>query len=125
MSTNKTPNYGLHAWEAGDDFLRTEFNENFAALDESLRMAFGSYTGDGGTMRRFPLGRVPRVVWVCGKYGEYGSYTNVKAGLMAPGYNLGNGDAAYIEGDELVINNSVSNCALNNKGLIYYYLVIF
>ena len=37
MSTNKTQNYGLHAWEAEDDFLRTEFNENFEKLDTELK----------------------------------------------------------------------------------------
>ncbi len=29
MSTKKTQNYQLHQWEATDDFLRAEFNENF------------------------------------------------------------------------------------------------
>ena len=36
MSTNKTTNYQLHKWEADDNFLRTEFNENFAGIDEAL-----------------------------------------------------------------------------------------
>ena len=40
MSTNKTPNYNLHAWEPGDDFLRREFNENFAALDTAVHGGF-------------------------------------------------------------------------------------
>ena len=35
MSTKKTQNYQLHQWEATDDFLRTEFNENFGKLDEA------------------------------------------------------------------------------------------
>ena len=33
MSTNKTPNLQLHAWEPTDAFSRAEFNDNFAALD--------------------------------------------------------------------------------------------
>ena len=36
MSTNKTQNYALHAWEPEDDFLREEFNQNFAAIDAAL-----------------------------------------------------------------------------------------
>ena len=36
MSTKKTQNYQLHQWEATDDFLRTEFNENFTKLDEAV-----------------------------------------------------------------------------------------
>ena len=34
MSTNKSANLNLHLWEPGDDFLRTEFNENFQKVDE-------------------------------------------------------------------------------------------
>ena len=34
MSTNKSTNLNLHLWEPGDDFLRTEFNENFQKVDE-------------------------------------------------------------------------------------------
>ena len=36
MSTRKTQNYQLHQWEATDDFLRAEFNENFTKLDEAV-----------------------------------------------------------------------------------------
>ncbi len=31
VSQNQTECFGLHLWEAGDDFLREEFNENAAA----------------------------------------------------------------------------------------------
>lgn len=37
MSTKKTQNYNLHSWEPGDDFLRSEFNDNFTALDQNLK----------------------------------------------------------------------------------------
>jgi hypothetical protein len=60
MSTNKTEHYGLHAWEAGDDFLRTEFNENFAILD-ALAVA-GSYQGDDQGSQDIQLGFRPRLV---------------------------------------------------------------
>ena len=33
MSTNKSGHLNLHLWEPEDDFLRTEFNENFETLD--------------------------------------------------------------------------------------------
>ena len=39
MSANKTPNYKLHTWEPSDHFLRTEFNENFAAIDTAIDAA--------------------------------------------------------------------------------------
>ena len=31
-----TPNYGLHQWEAGDNFLRTDFNADFSKIDTAL-----------------------------------------------------------------------------------------
>lgn len=36
MSANKSQNLKLHLWEPEDNFLRAEFNENFAAIDEAL-----------------------------------------------------------------------------------------
>lgn len=33
MSSGKTTNLNLHAWEPEDRFMREEFNENFAAID--------------------------------------------------------------------------------------------
>ena len=35
MSTNKSEHLNLHLWEPEDDFLRTEFNENFEKIDET------------------------------------------------------------------------------------------
>ena len=55
-----TTNYGLHQWEASDDFLRTDFNTDFAKIDAALGekadgedladkcgAVTGTYTGDG------------------------------------------------------------------------------
>lgn len=73
MSTNKTENYQLHAWEAGDDFLRSEINENFAAIDgflaqlptnKKLRIVTGGYTGDGVNGRLIQVGFRPKIVLV-------------------------------------------------------------
>ncbi|MCM1297697.1 MAG: hypothetical protein NC311_19340, partial [Muribaculaceae bacterium] len=48
MSTNKTPNYALHAWTPQDEFHLTEINENFAALDAgAVRAITGFYTATG------------------------------------------------------------------------------
>lgn len=86
MSTNKTPNYNLHSWVAGDEFHVSEINENFALLDaalkaedgrcakletalgERIRMVTGSYTGNGRENEspkpeiRVELGVRPRAV---------------------------------------------------------------
>lgn len=37
MSTNKTQNYNLHSWVPEDDFIRSEFNENFTGIDTALK----------------------------------------------------------------------------------------
>lgn len=70
MSTNKTQNFGLHAWAAEDDFLRSEFNENFAALDGAARVSVGTYTGDGAAERGIRLGFRPQAVFLLGSWGE-------------------------------------------------------
>ena len=35
MSSNSTPKMDLHSWVGSDNFLRTEFNENFNAIDDA------------------------------------------------------------------------------------------
>ena len=61
MSTNKTTNYNLHAWEPTDDFLRAEINENFAAIDSMLNekktVVIGQYAGSGSASRTIDVGR--------------------------------------------------------------------
>ena len=79
-----TTNYGLHQWEATDDFLRTDFNTDFAKIDAALgekadgedlaevenlaegkcRVVTGSYTGSGTPERTITLGFRPKVVAV-------------------------------------------------------------
>ena len=57
MSTNKSAHLNLHLWEPEDDFLRTEFNENFEKIDAGVRetaeakpYVVGTYTGTGKAM---------------------------------------------------------------------------
>lgn len=88
---NYTPNYGLHQWEPGDDFLRTDFNADFAKLDAALqakadkpalaqkadqtaledvqaiaegrcRVVTGSYVGDGTNSKAINLGGRPKAL---------------------------------------------------------------
>ncbi len=77
MSTGKTEHYGLHIWEAGDDFLREEFNENFRRLDGLIpRIVTGTYTGTGyNTTLEIVLGFRPRALHIehQGGYREFGS----------------------------------------------------
>lgn len=73
MSTNKTEHYALHAWEPEDDFVRQEFNENFAKLDTALaalaqgmgnklELVTGQYTGNDAATRTISLGFRPKMV---------------------------------------------------------------
>ena len=88
MSTNKSQTLKLHLWEPEDNFLRTEFNENFAAIDAAVRavreiaeMAYspeqkpyvtGSYTGNGGKLE-INLGFKPRFVITVSMRSHYAS----------------------------------------------------
>ena len=70
MSTT-TQNYGLHQWEAGDNFLRTDFNEDNAKIDAALagtlKIVTGQYEGTyagGATLvtQQIELGFRPKAV---------------------------------------------------------------
>lgn len=86
MSTNKTENCHLHAWEAGDNFLRSEINENFTAIDgflaemptnKKLKIATGSYMGDGTDDRPISLGFRPRIIVIGPKRISGAAHTNI------------------------------------------------
>ena len=76
MSTKKAKNYQLHQWEPADNFLRTEFNENFGKLDEALgkkaEVVIGVYIPDNTEERFIDLGFTPKAVLVVGSTGEMG-----------------------------------------------------
>ena len=63
-----TANYGLHQWEAADDFLRTDFNTDFGIIDGALgeksEVIFGSYIGNGQTSQAVSLGFRPSAVLI-------------------------------------------------------------
>lgn len=76
MSTNKTQNYQLHAWEPGDDFLLSEFNANFAAIDgllsglpanKKLKIVTGSYLGTETNPQTIVLGFQPKAVYLASR----------------------------------------------------------
>jgi len=102
MSTNKTGNYNLHSWVPGDDFLREEFNENFAAIDaalgvlagdapkcKKLRIVTGSYTGNERSPRTIALPFTPKAVYLACK--GYGDSYSLNA-LYLPGVPTGYGE---------------------------------
>ena len=71
---NYTEHYQLHQWEGSDSFLRTDFNEDLAKIDNALNqlagstlhIASGSYAGTGEAGAEHPnhltLEFVPKMV---------------------------------------------------------------
>ena len=77
-----TTNYQLHQWVPEDDFLRSDFNADFAKIDQALAAAltdddltevwmeisskckfrFGSFVGNGTSSRAIDVGDAPSIV---------------------------------------------------------------
>ena len=120
-----TPNYQLHQWEATDDFLRTDFNEDFAKIDAAIRgvetdteeklaekaeTVRGAFTGNGSTLS-INLGFRPTAVIISG--GDY-LHFNPRTAI--------DGDA----GDFTITNTGfqVQEDVLNDSGRAYRYLAL-
>lgn len=146
MSTNKTPNYTLHSWVPGDNFLLNEINENFTKLDtaiaasvsgwtaraEALENAVvtGTYTGNARNSQAVTLGFQPRAVLICtqnGGTGYIGQINQPYGGLILPEHSIitgsgGNLAAEITETGFAVYNNSYSCTNLN--AIVYYYIAL-
>lgn len=74
MASNYTENYGLCQWEATDQVLRTDFNEDNAKIDAALYAVKGcncqlyttAYTGTGKGEQSLTFPRKPLVVMAIG-----------------------------------------------------------
>ena len=73
MASNYTENYGLCQWEATDQVLRKEFNEDNAKIDGALQtlaatmlhFVHGTYTGTGeATQIHYSVGARPKALIV-------------------------------------------------------------
>lgn len=99
-----TANYQLHQWVPEDNFLRTDFNQDFARIDAGIRAAkaqaeelesskceitCGTYVGDGAASRTITLGFQPKAVHVEAKTGLRGGSTyHMYGGLAVQGGGL-------------------------------------
>jgi len=124
MSAQKTEHYQLHQWDPGDDFLRAEFNENFAALDASVRIVFGSYVGDRQATRFIDLGATPRAVLLMGANNNTKS---TDGGLAFPGIPAVYGADNYMvlsveEGGFNVYYRSSPYVESNNSNYAHHYI---
>ncbi|WP_186566468.1 hypothetical protein [Lawsonibacter celer] len=123
-----TNNYQLHQWEAGDDFLRTDFNEDFVKIDAALgklSVEVGSYVGDGTSERTIALGCTPRAVILCTHYPlTSGSGDAVTILTQAFGVGISNDSVTFspraaLEGNLLRLNHAL----VNGSGHTSYYLI--
>ena len=96
-----TEHYHLHQWEPEDNFLRTDFNEDFRVLDKALALKpeilSGSYTGDDARSRDISLGVSPRAVFVVRQDGAMQSDMYTYGGLALQGAPVTMRDGNLVE----------------------------
>ena len=139
---NYTPNYGLHQWEPEDNFLRTDFNQDFAKIDAAIqgvadtadakkadksalaevkglaegkcRVIPGRLVGDGEEYQDIPLGARPKAVFL-----SWGASTYL-AVESANNFGLSLTDNGFRVGR----SNSSSDRFFNKSGQSLYYLAV-
>ena len=113
MSTNKTTNYELNLWESGDDFLRSEFNADNAALDAAIagkaRVASGRFQGDGESTRDFLLESTPSAAIVFLSEGMTNAGNLVYGGISVETERTSNQGVSLIENGFRVYRTSHVN----------------
>ena len=124
-----TEHYGLHQWESTDDFLRTDFNADFAAIDGALgakcEMAVGSYVGDGEESRTISLPFQPQAVLLTNSEGETYRFPETTGGLALAGHPLASyqyGDPCLaVAGSGFQVGQSDRYVNTNATGMAYHY----
>ena len=130
-----TANYGLHQWEPGDDFLRTDFNADFQKIDTALggkaRVVYGAYVGAGGAGADNPCTiTVPfKPVLVAVKGSQFSTYLLVAVRESLIG-NTASTSNSYYEAHLTWSEDSLSwYCGnelgqLNTSGETYHYVAV-
>ena len=136
---NYTPNYGLHQWEPGDDFLRTDFNEDFAKLDAAIKQVADTKADKKSTeaaVLALQTAVSQRVEVVTGSYTGNGGTLNIslgfqpKAVIIPSGYTpmIGLGDCNHLvvvtTWGFQVVHNQVSGTTANVSGRLYHYIAL-
>ena len=124
-----TEHYGLHQWESTDDFLRTDFNADFAAIDGALgakcEMTVGSYVGDGEESRTISLPFQPQAVLLTNSEGETYRFPETTGGLALAGHPLASyqyGDPCLaVAGSGFQVGQSDRYVNTNATGMAYHY----
>ena len=144
-----TEHYQLHQWVPEDDFLRTDFNTDFAKIDAALaglaadleesdaaretlagrpELTWGSYAGSGEETQSVSLGFAPRAVLSL----TAGGYTyRSQSGRGYGGLALPSLPVTFGEGNDSVALTAVGfqvayvpddGLYHNYSGLVYHYL---
>lgn len=132
-----TSNYGLHQWEPGDDFLRTDFNADFQKIDTAIagrgdcRICNGSYVGTGTSRKENPntitTGFPPHLVIVSGD--EY-HVVFVRADTRSVAYTDNTSDLQIVswleDGVSWYTESATSDPyeQLNKLGTVYSYVAV-
>ena len=150
-----TENYQLHQWVPEDNFLRTDFNQDFAKIDMALtglktladgkasttdlsavetlanrkcELAVGSYEGDQAASRKISLPFAPTAVLVERRYGSRESSSKVYGGLSLAGRpaSSGLGHAALELGaDGFTVYQDGNQWVYLNDTGVTYYYMAF
>ena len=126
-----TEHYGLHQWESTDDFLRTDFNTDFAKIDAAIgeMLVFGSFTGNGVDGRIIDLGFTPRMVFFCTRLGATANPSGSQytyGGLFAPGWPImrQNSTAAEVVDGGFKLYYPGTYIEVNSSGQVYHYMAV-
>ena len=132
-----TSNYQLHQWVPEDDFLRTDFNEDFQKIDAGIAAALttaqgkqeivtGTFAGNTAT-QVINLGFQPKAVLVEDAHGQR-DLANTYGGLILQGAPLtgrSGGVAGVITAEGFQVNyNMNSKIYINAGGFTYHYLAV-
>ena len=138
MATNHTTNYQLCQWEAADQVLRADFNEDKQKIDAAMKgiqdtvpvILFGTYTGDGAGSRLIDLGRTPKAVYVCQPFGqvyEPDGADRLYGGLAITGSPAVFGSSTVLQIEEggfrvYYASSSTHIVYSNHEGTVYHYI---
>ena len=134
-----TANYGLHQWEATDNFLRTDFNTDFGIIDGALaglesdkpELVAGAYAGDDAMSRTISLGAAPKAVLVTDESGALHNGQAAYGGFALPGHACIHGGTVTVQitadGFQVGRGYAVSGsywADVNNSGMTYYFMAL-
>lgn len=134
MASSQTTNYGLNQWDAEDNVLREEFNQDNAKIDTSLpKIVVGEYVGTGeeNVTKHYSLGCRPKLVFLRTE-NTYSSNT-YDIGLILTdaailycnsnsSYMRAPGQPGGLEDDGFFINHGTpSVLGLNREGVVQHY----